>query len=133
MDKQQHPIIFFDGVCVICNYWVDFLLKRDSGLYLFASLQGVTAQKKLDPSLLNKDLKTLVLWDQEGVFIKSQAILRIFSKLSSPWKWLNVLNKIPTRWLDAGYDFFSSHRYQWFGQKEVCRIPSPADRIRFLE
>ena len=47
-DAQRHPILFFDGVCGLCNRFVDFMLKADSrNRFLYAPLQGETARSLL--------------------------------------------------------------------------------------
>ncbi len=61
MKKEMHPIIFFDGMCSVCNHFVDFVLKRDTRVFLFASLQGSTAQEKLNPSLAGTEPNSMVL------------------------------------------------------------------------
>ncbi|MBK8371996.1 MAG: DUF393 domain-containing protein [Saprospiraceae bacterium] len=27
--SEKHPVILFDGDCKFCNFWVQFVLKRD--------------------------------------------------------------------------------------------------------
>jgi predicted DCC family thiol-disulfide oxidoreductase YuxK len=128
----MQPIIFFDGVCSVCNSFVDFILRRDSSLFLFASLQGETAKQKLDPSLTGDQGRSIVLWNEQGVLLRSQAVFQIFSQLGWPWKAVRLLSFLPEPCLERGYDFFASHRYQWFGKLDTCRVPSPQERSRFL-
>ena len=46
----EHPIIFFDGVCGMCNRFVDLMLRADrKAIFRFAPLQGQTAQQLLPP------------------------------------------------------------------------------------
>jgi predicted DCC family thiol-disulfide oxidoreductase YuxK len=131
-EQSPHPILFFDGVCNVCNFFVDFILKRDPSVYKFASLQGTTAREMLDPSLLDQGLKTIVLWEGDKIYIKSQAILRVCIQLGWPWALVRMLSIFPKGLLDWAYDLFSSHRYQWFGKKTLCRMPTLEERNRFL-
>lgn len=126
-------IIFFDGMCAFCNRTVNFILKRDHGLFHFAPLQGSTALKNLSPDLLGSNPRTIVLLDEKGTHIKSQAIVKIFLRLGWPWKVIALLRLIPNKVTDFFYDYFSEHRYQWFGRYSVCRIPTLQERSRFLE
>ena len=44
--SAEHPLLFFDGVCGMCNAFVDFIMKRDpQGHFRFAPLQGDTAKE----------------------------------------------------------------------------------------
>jgi predicted DCC family thiol-disulfide oxidoreductase YuxK len=133
MKTQIRPIIFFDGVCSVCNYFVDFILKRDSGAFRFASLQGLTAKEKLDQELVGREFKSLALWDEDGTRIKSRAVLEICSRLGWKWRWIGFFKLFPSKLLDFFYDYFAAHRYQWFGKHETCRIPTPEERSRFLD
>src|SRR5690606_36439761 len=43
-----NPILFFDGVCNLCNATIDFLVRRDRARTLrYAPLQGETAARLL--------------------------------------------------------------------------------------
>lgn len=45
---RHHPILFFDGVCGLCNRFVDLMLRADSqDRFRYAPLQGETAQRML--------------------------------------------------------------------------------------
>lgn len=133
LDAGQSPVIFFDGVCGLCNAWVDFVLARDKRRqFRFGPLQGKTAKESLQlPAETALDSVTLV--DAGGVFRKSDAVSRILIRLGGIWRlggWL--LRLIPRPLRDWGYDFVARHRYRWFGKKETCRLPTPDERARFV-
>ncbi len=132
MSQKSHPILFFDGFCMLCNKSVDFILKRDPSLFLFAPLQGSTAQEKLDSNLIQKDLKSIVLLDDKGIHLKSKAVLKTLYKLQGGWKFVIIFFIIPEKIRDLIYDWIASSRYDWFGKSETCRLPSPSERKRFL-
>lgn len=45
---QRQPILFFDGVCGLCNRFVDFMLRADrQDRFRYAPLQGETARRLL--------------------------------------------------------------------------------------
>lgn len=136
--QNERPILFFDGVCSLCNFFVDFILARDKGTFLIASLQGVTAQKlvasgKLDPTLLEAGFKTIVLYDNGIAYTQSRAVLRIIDHLQWPWKMVKICKIIPEQILDKIYQWVSQHRYQWFGKRHTCRLPTLEERERFLD
>ena len=127
------PIVFFDGVCGLCNTSVDFLLARDRRRALrYAPLQGETAAARLDPRDIEA-LKSIVLVDEAGTHRHSTAIVRILWHLGGGWRaaaalvWL-----IPRPLRNLGYRFLSANRYRLFGQKDACRMPSPDERALFL-
>ncbi|MCH7685255.1 MAG: DUF393 domain-containing protein, partial [Planctomycetes bacterium] len=82
---DDKSIIFFDGVCGLCNRFVDSLLKHDAqNLFLFAPLQGETARKRLSKND-TETLGSIVLWEQGRTFRRSTAVVRVFRKLDGMW------------------------------------------------
>jgi predicted DCC family thiol-disulfide oxidoreductase YuxK len=129
----DHPILFFDGVCGLCNASVDALLKRDrSGALRFAPLQGETAARLL-PEEDIRGLKSLVLIDSAGVHRRSGAVVRVLRHLGGRYRFYGALLwTIPRPLRDLGYRVVSRLRYRLFGKKETCRLPTPKERERFL-
>jgi predicted DCC family thiol-disulfide oxidoreductase YuxK len=133
IDTTKNPVLFFDGVCGLCSWAVDFIMKWDAaGLFRFAPLQGETAQRLL-PSSDVDDLSSMVLITDQGPFRRSAAAVRILWRLGPFWRlcgWLLWLIPRPIR--DVGYQLVASLRYRLFGKKETCRLPTPQERERFL-
>lgn len=129
MDK---PVLFFDGVCGLCNGAVDFVIQNDQKKqFYFSPLQSRYAQSKLSEEL-TQDLSTLVLIADGKVWTKSLAVLQIFKILGFPWSILVVFKVIPGFLRNFIYDLIARNRYAWFGQKETCRLPTAEERSRFL-
>lgn len=126
-------ILFFDGVCGLCNQAVDFVLKRDRKKILqFAPLQGETARVLLSPADID-NLNSMVLWVDGKAYRKSAAAVRILWLLGSGWKVLGtIFCLIPSPLRDVVYSLIAANRYRIFGKKESCRIPTPEERVRFL-
>lgn len=129
----ESPVIFFDGVCGLCNWSVNFVLKHDRRrLFRFATLQGETARNWLQ-IVPDQPLNSVVLVDAQGAHSKSDAVGRILTRLGGLWTipgWMLRCTPRPLR--NWGYDLVARHRYQWFGKKETCRLPTPDERSRFL-
>jgi predicted DCC family thiol-disulfide oxidoreductase YuxK len=127
------PIVFFDGVCALCDHSVQTLLKIDRKHRLkFAPLQGETARSML-PEADIRDLKTLVLSDHRGLGRYSTALVRILWNIGGFWSFLGTcLWLIPSPIRNWGYQFVSARRYRWLGKRESCRMPRPGERERFL-
>lgn len=131
---ESKPILFFDGVCGLCNRFVDFVLKYDDdGRVFFAPLQGTTAAESL-PENIVQNLDTVVFLDGKQWKCRSSAVVRVFWKLGGVWSVLGTLLWIIPRPLrDLGYKLVAGNRYRLFGKKETCRMPTPEERARFLE
>ena len=126
--------ILFDGVCNLCSGFVVFTIKRDpDAKFKFASLQsneGGNLQKEfgIDPD----NIKTMVLVENDNYYIKSDAVLRIFKHLDGMWFILYYLIYIPRPIRNFVYDLVANNRYRWFGKKDVCMLPTPELKKRFL-
>jgi len=135
MNKQlTHSIILFDGVCNLCNGAVNFVIKRDPGnVFKFTPLQEKQGVLLLKTHAVDtQKLDSIVLIENEKVYVKSSAALRIARKLSGLWPLFFVLLIIPSFIRDGVYDFIAKNRYKWFGKKEQCMIPTQGLREKFL-
>jgi predicted DCC family thiol-disulfide oxidoreductase YuxK len=128
------PVVLYDGVCNFCSRWVRFILPRDPrGALRFASLQSDAGRALIGDCGLHERPESIVLIEDGRCFDRSEAVLRIARRLTLPWRivwWLRVLPR-PLR--DRFYDAFAARRYRWFGRKDVCDIPPPEWRARFLD
>jgi predicted DCC family thiol-disulfide oxidoreductase YuxK len=129
----DHPVIFYDGVCGLCNRWVDFVLTRDRRQrFQFAPLQGETARTRLKITG-DQPLNSVVLVDHAGEYRKSDAIWRMLMQLGGVWRIAGTaLRLVPRPLRNCGYDCIARHRYRLFGKKESCRLPTRGERERFL-
>ncbi|MDC3416110.1 thiol-disulfide oxidoreductase DCC family protein [Aquibacillus salsiterrae] len=127
------PIVLFDGECHFCDKSVQFIITRDpTGYFKFASLQSNIGRQLLNQYNVPQDIDSLVLLDNNTYYLKSTAALRICSKLTGGWKFASVCFIIPKRIRDICYDSFAKNRYQWFGKKHECMLPTKKQRGRFL-
>jgi predicted DCC family thiol-disulfide oxidoreductase YuxK len=129
------PLVLFDGVCNLCNGWVRFVIARDrAGIFRFAAQQSPAGQAIIDNRVRGVGvLSSVILIDNETIYTESDAILQILARLPPPWSWSAFLRIIPRRIRDACYRLVVRHRYQWFGRTEVCQVPSPDIRSRFID
>lgn len=131
----NQPVLFFDGVCNLCNSSVQFIIKRDNrDIFRFASLQSEKAKELLPKSLINQEsLQSLVLLKEGRVFTKSTAALTISKDLSGLWPVLYVFILVPKFIRDAVYNMIARNRYKWFGKQDQCMIPSPDLKLKFID
>lgn len=132
---EEAPLILFDGVCNFCNYWVQLALRKDKKHRLtFATLQGSTAQRIISQYGLSPHLMSSVIFIEDGrAYTQSTAVFRICRYLSGGWRLLSVFRFTPRFLRDPIYNWIARNRYRWFGRKEVCMIPGPEQRGRFLD
>lgn len=127
------PIVYFDGVCGLCNRLVDFLLRHDrSGELRFAPLQGETARATL-PEADVRELSTIAFTADGHHWTESSAIVRILWRLGPFWKMAGTLLwLIPRPLRNLGYRLVARSRYRFFGKRETCRLPTAEERDRLL-
>lgn len=131
-DVNGKTVVYFDGVCSLCNNFVDLLLQLDGQDRLrFAPLQGQTASQRL-PKSDTEGLGSLVVSKNQSIFRESDAVIQILLELG----WMKILGYglrvIPSFLRQAAYRFVAKHRYKIWGKKETCRIPTPEERAHFV-
>jgi predicted DCC family thiol-disulfide oxidoreductase YuxK len=130
--SENKQILFFDGVCGLCNRVVDFLMSVSSGPELkFAPLQGSTAKKLLPPAY-TETLDTLVYYRDGKLWTKADAVGRILEDLGGVWSTAIVMRILPGFISNLSYDLVATNRYKLFGKKDSCRMPTADERARFL-
>lgn len=133
MEQTSKRILFFDGVCHLCNGLVDFALpKFKEGEIYFAPLQGPTAQQLLDSQDLGLDY--VVYFRDGAIHRKSQAIAYLFGDMGGLYRLPSVMLRILPHFIsDFFYRIIAKYRYRLFGKDEMCRIPTPEERKFFLD
>jgi len=128
-------LLFFDGVCNLCNGLVQFIIRKDRRkIFHFASLQSKTGQRFLNAHvLLTQDLNSLVYWRKGRALTRSTAALNVARDLGGAWPMAYAFILVPRFLRDALYDLIARKRYSWFGKRETCMVPTPELRERFLD
>ena len=132
--ENNFGIILFDGVCNFCNASVNNVIKNDKKNYFkFAALQSETGKKLLEKHGIDSThLESVVLIENNVAYQKSAAALRIVKKMDGLYPLLFGLIIIPTFIRNFFYDFIARNRYKWFGEKEVCLIPTDEIKEKFI-
>ena len=130
------PVLFFDGVCNLCNGAVKFVIRHDrQGAVHFASLQSTAgaAAVRAVRQRYGRVPDSLIFLDEGQYFIESDAALRVARYLDGGWGTLRLLRIFPRVLRDFGYRIVARNRYRWFGKQDACMIPTPALKSRFLD
>ncbi|WP_374033235.1 thiol-disulfide oxidoreductase DCC family protein [Bdellovibrio bacteriovorus] len=132
VDISMRNVVFFDGVCHLCNGFVDAVISRDKNhAYLFAPLQGTTAEEVLSAQD-RTNLDTVIYFESGKLYYRSAAILKILTGLGGVYKLFALAWLIPGPLRDVFYKLIAKNRYSWFGEREFCRLPTPAERSYLL-
>lgn len=134
MDNNRHAIVIFDGECVFCNRWVDFLLRFDRrDVFRFSARQTESGAAFLRQTGLPEGGVGSIILAEPGVLsLRSTAVVRILELLGFPFSLATAFRIIPAAPRDHIYEWFARNRLKWFGRLEACRLPSPSERHRFL-
>ena len=126
-------IVLYDGVCGLCNKFVQWVMQRESSPDLiFAPLDGPTA-RSLGYNLAGATPESIVLVCGDIKFYKSDAALRIAGFLRFPWNLLVAFRIVPRFLRDLVYNFVARNRYKWFGKFDSCPLPTAEQKTRFKD
>ncbi|MDQ4120781.1 MAG: thiol-disulfide oxidoreductase DCC family protein [Acidobacteriota bacterium] len=131
---DDKAIVLFDGVCNFCNGTINFIIRRDlKERFRFAPLQSEIGQRLLRQYDLNSPgIDSVVLLENGKAFTHSTAALKIAQKLGGVWQIFSIFQAVPRPVRDFFYRLFARYRYRLFGKKEVCMMPTPDIKARFL-
>ncbi|MCM4170936.1 DUF393 domain-containing protein [Arenibacter sp. TNZ] len=133
---QNNKIILFDGVCNLCNSSVQYVIKHDTrNDFRFATLQGEIGKKLAEERGIDLSMVDSIILIEPGVayYTKSTAALKIAQSFGGAWQFASVLEWIPEKIRNWVYDYVAKNRYQWYGKKEACMVPTPELKSKFLD
>lgn len=128
-------IILFDGVCNVCNGFVNFLIPRDKkDKFQYGSLQSLKVKEMLQQYHYNPDdLSTVILIEKDKLYSQSTAVLKILRQMSGAWPLMYAFIIVPKAIRDFAYQQIARNRYKLFGKKDSCMVPTPELRAKFVE
>lgn len=134
MDLENKYVVFYDGDCGFCNFWVGWILKNDyKNKFLFSALQSYLGQKFLkERNLEPENLSTLYLFSPGKFYLKkSTAVLKIATILGGRFSLMGIFKIIPTFLRDKVYDLIAKNRQKIASAK--CYLPTQDERKKFID
>ena len=132
---DDRPVIVFDGKCVLCSSFAQFILRKDHD----ARFRLLAAQSELGSALYQHfgldpvRYETYVLLQEGKAYFRSEASIRVLDGLGWAWSLFATLARlVPASLRDALYDVIARNRLRWFGTREQCYLPGPSQADRFL-
>lgn len=133
---NNKQLILFDGVCNLCNSSVLYVIKRDKkDLFLFAPLQSDVGKEIIKKFNINtEETDSILLYNpkKDSLTYKSTAALLIAKQLGFAINLMSIFLIVPAFIRNWVYNYIAKNRYQWYGKKEACMIPTPELKSKFL-
>ena len=135
MKKGIDKIVYFDGVCGLCDWSVNLLVKMDTQKNLkFSSLQGTSGQILLSDLKIDlNEFNTVLFKINDQVYTKSTAVFKIIQSIGGFFKILLIFNLLPTRFNDWVYSKIAKYRYKYFGKLDKCDISKFNNPGQFID
>jgi predicted DCC family thiol-disulfide oxidoreductase YuxK len=135
-DFPKHKkIILFDGICNLCNGAVQFIIKHDKkDIFRFVALQSEMGKEICNYIGVDQSKIDSIILYNPGIayYYKSSAVLEIGEDLGGIYSLASVLKIFPEKLRNHIYDYIAKNRYNWYGKKESCMIPTPELKNKFL-
>ena len=127
-------IILFDGTCAFCERSVRFIAKRDpDGYFRFGASQSPRAVELLARyGTTRESARSIILIEDDQVYLRSTATLRIARRLPFPWRLAGLLLRVPRPLRDAAYAVVAAVRQRIAGRSNACEVPPPEIRARMI-
>ena len=128
-------IILFDGVCNLCEASVQFVIKYDKkDVFRFVALQSDLGKEIIKHIGLDiKNIDSVILYEPGIAYnYKSTAALEIAKNLGGYFHLGTIFRLIPNGLRNLIYDYVAKNRYQWYGKKVSCLIPTSEIQTKFL-
>jgi predicted DCC family thiol-disulfide oxidoreductase YuxK len=132
---KNKKIILFDGVCNLCNSSVQFIIKHDKrDVFRFIALQSNLGREICKYIGVDQTKIDSIILYNPGVayYYKSSAAIEIAAELGGIYSLISVFKIFPERLRNFVYDYVAQNRYNWYGKKESCMIPTPELKEKFL-
>ena len=127
-------LMLFDGVCHLCDGVVQAVLRRDpAGAIRFTPIQSIYGRALALAHGLDPDRPaSFLFFDRGRPLARTAGVAALLRRLPRPWRWLAAIEHLPRGMADAVYDGIAARRYQIFGRRDRCMVPTPEQQARFV-
>ncbi|NUN09366.1 MAG: DUF393 domain-containing protein [Ignavibacteriaceae bacterium] len=127
-------MVFYDGVCRFCNFWVNRIIKADpEGKFSFTPIQSEYAKSFFSETCENPEtIDAIYYFNGKEMLHSATAVIEILKELRKYRLCLGILRFIPSDIINYGYRFIAKTRYSLFGRLKHCPIPQENIKSRFL-
>ncbi|MEM9332768.1 MAG: DCC1-like thiol-disulfide oxidoreductase family protein [Pseudomonadota bacterium] len=132
---KDKNVIVFDGECVLCSGFFNFVLKHDQK----KQFHFLTAQSQAGEALYAHyglkvdDYDTNLVLIKGRLFERLHGLFEVLSLIGWPWRILNVFRFLPAFLLDWIYYRIARNRYRLFGKRSSCLVPDATLKARFID
>ena len=129
---KNNEVIIYDGICVLCNKYIKWVLDKDKeNLFLISNLQSKFTEEKF-PELRKIDSVAVIKKNGE-IIQKSKAVNHILKSINRLILLRTILNILPLSISNFFYDIIAKIRYKIFGKYDSCPLPDQQYKSRFLD
>lgn len=130
--NQENEIIIYDGICVLCNFFMRFILKKDTSLNFKATTLQSNYTTKNYPQVTKVDSVALILKNGD-ILQKSKAVYYILKKVNTLFLIRILIFILPSFFSDLVYDLVAKTRYMIFGRYDSCPVLEDNLNSRIIE
>ena len=130
---KDYNVVLFDGYCNFCEASVKFIIAHDKEKKIhFIPQSSKDAQLFIKENKL-EELDTIIFFSKNKIYTFSDAALEIAKYLDGWYKYFYIFRYLPKAVRDMAYKIVAHIRYNIFGKKESCMIPTDDLKSRFLD
>ena len=127
-------MIVFDGVCVLCSAFFQFIVNRDrAARFHFATAQSDLGQALFEAlDLPTEEFETVLVIVEGRIYQRARGFAATMWALGWPWRLLTPILWVPEWLSDPIYHAIARNRYALFGKTDECYLPTPDIQSRFI-
>lgn len=128
-------IVIFDGVCNLCDASIQFIIKYDKrDVFRFVSIQSELGKNIVNHIGIDiSKIDSIILYiPNKAYYTKADAVFTVLKEFNNLYCVFYYLKILPNFVKNSLYDFVAKNRYNWFGKKDFCLIPTSELKAKFL-
>ena len=112
---------------------IRFIATRDYGYFKFGASQNPEGRALLSRYGTTREAaKSIILIEDDTIYLRSTAVLRIARRMTSPWSWAAIFLAVPVPIRDLVYRIVAAIRMRLAGESNACAVPPAEIRDRLV-